>query len=60
MKNELITPAAILAAAVIDKMEKQQGDNLKISIAEAFTQAYRGLELAERAIQQQDLNGNRS
>lgn len=57
MRKELIEPAAILAAAIIDKLEKEPSETLKQSIAEAFIQAYRGLELAEAGIQYQDQNG---
>lgn len=54
MKEQLINPAAILAAAVIDKMEKQPGQQLHEAIAEAFIQAYRGLEIASKEINRQN------
>lgn len=57
MRDDLIGPAATIAAALIDKMEKQPGETLKQTVAEAFIQAYRGLQLAEAGIQYQDHNG---
>ncbi|MEJ5149800.1 hypothetical protein [Comamonas sp. MYb396] len=57
MREELINPAAILAAAIINNMAPEDGRTLKQTIAEAFIQAYRGLELAEAGIQHQDQNG---
>ena len=57
MRDELIGPAATLAAAVIDKMQKQHGQDLQEAIAEAFAAAYRGIELAEKSIDHQDQYG---
>ncbi|CAM5286323.1 hypothetical protein [Eoetvoesiella caeni] len=48
MREELLTPAAILTQSILKSVEKQHNEFTTDIVASAFLDAYRAIEIAEQ------------